>query len=154
MTSSTRAGSMPLRSRAALITVEASSAADMSRRPPPKLPTAVRTGETMATPRIIGLLVLRTAAGKFNVNWWAYHTRCHPPCKTRASCKTVIASEAWQSRCISNRPLPRRQESVLILARAATGEGHPDIIKTAIRGGLAQWESTCFASRGSGVRIP
>ena len=57
MTSSILAGSMPLRATLSLMTMEPKSAADTLRNPPPKVPTAVLTGATMATPRICLLLV-------------------------------------------------------------------------------------------------
>ena len=48
---------MPLRSTDSLITRDARSAADTLRSPPPKVATAVRTGATIATPRMVKLLI-------------------------------------------------------------------------------------------------
>ena len=55
-TSSMRAGSMPLLSTTARTVVAASSSTGTGRRLPPKVPTGVRTGVTMAALRMVLLL--------------------------------------------------------------------------------------------------
>src|SRR5580693_1007714 len=56
-----RSGSTPARSSTALIAVAASSSTGTSRRLPPKVPTAVRSGATIAARRVVMAVSLISA---------------------------------------------------------------------------------------------